>query len=122
MEDFRALLREFVEVALSERKRQRRRKRRKPGGPRTYLGALMQVNSDAARTKVRSAVKSTKGDVPDAADKLDVSARTLYHYLDTDPSLDGVKTTADFEANEERLDAERERRKSGKKDKEDEED
>lgn len=121
MEDFRTLLREFVAATLAERKRQ---KRRKPGGPRTYLGALMQVNPDAAKTRVRSAVKSTKGDVPDAAEKLDVSSRTLYHYLDNVPTLGGIKTTADIEAEEEARERAAEKRKKDKeaKDKEEKDD
>jgi hypothetical protein len=118
MEDIRSLLKEFVVATLAER---RRKRKRKPGGPRTDIGALMQINPDAARTKVRVAVKATKGDVEGASEKLGLASRTLYHYLDTDPSLDGVKTTEDYEAAEEREAAAAERRKRDREEREEKE-
>lgn len=98
-----ALLREFVRELVVEKKARKHRRRRKSGGSRTMFGAKYQVNPSAARTELRAAVKAAQGNVPDAADKLDIAARTLYHYLETDPSLDGVKTTEDFQDPEERF-------------------
>ena len=86
------IIREFVREALREDKR-----RKKPGGPRTDIGALKQLYPDTFAVKVRAAVKGEKGDVKDAADRLDVAPRTLYHYLETEPSLSRVKTTQDLE-------------------------
>lgn len=97
------LLKEFVRVLVVEEKSKKRRKRRKSGGSRTMFGAKYQVNPSAARTELRAAVKAAQGNVPDAADKLNISPRTLYHYLEVDPSLDGVKTTEDFQDPEERF-------------------
>ena len=94
-----ALIKEYVEaVLLSER---RRKHRHKPGGPRTDLGALRQLHPAEFDFKVRTAVDNAEGDVPAAADELDVATRTLYHYLSDSPGLAGVKTTADLPSDDE---------------------
>ena len=82
------------ELFLLERRRNKKKRNRKPGGPRSDIGALRQLNTDAFATKVKGAVNAAGGDVPTAASKLDVAPRTLYGYLE-DPSLDSVVTTSD---------------------------
>ena len=52
--------------------------------------------------KVAGAVKSAEGDVEEAASELDVAPRTLYHYLETEPKLDHIKTTEDREEERDR--------------------
>jgi hypothetical protein len=79
------LLKEWIALVLEER-------RRKPGGPRTDIGALRQLHPIAFTNKVKADVKSNGGDVEAAAKKLGVAKRTLYHYLDDDSELNSVKT------------------------------
>ena len=86
----RNLITEFIREVLAE-------KRRKPGGPRTDMGAVRQLNPGEFSVRVKGAVDSAEGDVEKAADNLDVSTRTLYHYLETEPSLSNVETTTDKE-------------------------
>lgn len=86
------LIVEFVREVLAEKRRSR-----KPGGPRTDMGAIRQLNPGEFSVRVKGAVDSADGDVDKAADNLDVAARTLYHYLDTDPSLKNVKTSEERE-------------------------
>lgn len=83
------VLREYVRRVLGEK--------RKPGGPITKMGAQRIINPDKFETSVRSAVDGARGDVDKSADALDVSPRTLYHYLDTEPALSDVETTDDLE-------------------------
>ena len=90
------LIRQFIREVLSEK----RRRHGKPGGPRTDMGAVRQINPGEFSVRVKGAVASAAGDVNSAADNLDVSSRTLYHYLETEPSLDAVKTTEDYEDGE----------------------
>ena len=92
-----SLLRQYVRSVLLER-----RKGKKPGGPRTDLGAIRQINPGSFYVKVAGAVKSAEGDVEDASKELDVAPRTLYHYLETDPALGDIKTTEDREEKDER--------------------
>lgn len=87
-----ALLRQYIRSIILERGHGK-----KPGGPRTNLGALHQLNPDSFRAKISSAMSSAEGNVEDAADDLDVASRTLYHYLETEPSLDSIQTTKDIE-------------------------
>lgn len=103
------LLEAFVREVLSERGgRKRRGRRKKPGGPRTDIGALRQLNPDKFRVKVKAAMNTKVGDVSAAAKELDVSQRTLYHYLDDDTALHRVKTSSEREDAEEK-NAEREK-------------
>lgn len=90
-------LHEYLSLAVSALLSERRRSRRKPGGPRTDLGALRQLDPGAFTAKVSSAVASTGGAVDDAARRLEVAPRTLYHYLDTEPALDGVETSSELD-------------------------
>jgi len=90
--DTRAL-RQYIREILTEKKR----KSSKPGGPRTDFGATWQLNPGKAAVDLKVAVDSAEGDVAAAADSLEVAPRTLYHYLETEPSLERVKTTADKE-------------------------
>lgn len=92
------LLREFVRQEMLAEKKKRRKK---PGGPRTDLGAEFHLNPEAVKTKIQATVKSTKGDVAAAANSLDVAERTLYHYLETVPGLENVKTTEDYQLEDE---------------------
>lgn len=87
-----SLLRALIRETLLAEKRKRRGK---PGGPRTDMGALRQIYPGEFAVTVKGAVDSAEGDVDRAAANLDVSTRTLYHYLDTVPDLKNVETTAD---------------------------
>lgn len=88
----RKLIAEYVSLVLSEKKRHK-----KPGGPRTDLGAVRQLNPGEFSVRVKGAVDSAEGDVDRAADNLGVAKRTLYHYLDTDPALHNVETASERE-------------------------
>lgn len=90
----RNLIVEFVREVLAERRR------RRPGGPRTAMGAIRQLNPAEFSDRVRSAVSAAGGDVAAAAAAIDVAPRTLYHYLDTEPRLYNVATTEDLESEE----------------------
>lgn len=95
MSDTLRILETYIrELVISERRRNRNKHRHKPGGPRSDIGALRQLNTDAFATKVKGAVNAAGGDVPVAAQKLDVAPRTLYGYLE-DSSLESVVTTSD---------------------------
>lgn len=91
LSDLRSLVSLTVESLLRERRG------RKPGGPRTDMGALRQLDPGAFSARVSSAMASARGDVDDAAGELEVAPRTLYHYLDTEPSLSGVETSSERE-------------------------
>ena len=93
--DLPQIIIEFVRETLLE-------KTGAPGGPRTKMGAIKQLYPDNFSNRVRSAVKSAEGDVAKAANELDVAPRTLYHYLETVPQLDHVKTTSDLEDEEDK--------------------
>ena len=93
----RNLIVEFVREVLSEKKR-----RRKPGGPRTDLGAIKQLNPGEFAVRVKGAVDSAGGNVEKAADNLGLAGRTLYHLLDTEPGLADVKTTEEREGENKR--------------------
>lgn len=88
----RNLLVEYVRAVLAEKKRHK-----KPGGPRTDLGAVKQLNPGEFAVRVKGAVDSADGEVDKAADNLGVATRTLYHYLDTEPQLAPVKTSSERE-------------------------
>jgi hypothetical protein len=98
------LIVEFVREVLAEKRRNR-----KPGGPRTDLGAVKQLNPGEFSVRVKGAIDSADGDVDKAADNLDVATRTLYHYLETEPDLASVKTSEEREGE----DAKYGRRKAG---------
>jgi hypothetical protein len=92
------LIVEFVREVLAEKAK----RRKKPGGPRTDLGAVKQLNPGEFSVRVKGAVDSAEGDVEKAADNLGVATRTLYHYLDTEPALSPVKTASEREDAEEK--------------------
>lgn len=95
----RKLIVEFVREVLAERSGKRSRK---PGGPRTDMGAIRQLNPGEFAVRVKGAVDSAEGDVDKAADNLEVAPRTLYHYLETEPSLGNVQTASEREDAEEK--------------------
>lgn len=101
----RDLIVEFVREVLAEKKK----RRRKPGGPRTDMGAVRQLNPGEFMVRVKGAVDTANGDVDAAARSLEVSPRTLYHYLDTEPTLANVKTSEEREGEDKKYG----RRKSG---------
>ncbi len=84
------LLREYLtEVALVLEKRgKRKRKKKKPGGPRTDVGALKQLQPDTFKVKVKAVIADKDGDIESSARTLGVAKRTLYHYIEDDPALD----------------------------------
>jgi hypothetical protein len=94
------LIVEFVREVLAERSGKRSKK--KPGGPRTDMGAIRQLNPGEFSVRVKGAVDSAGGDVEKAAKNLDVATRTLYHYLDTEPGLGNVETSSEREDAEEK--------------------
>jgi len=92
------LLREFIELVLERRhSKGKGERKKKPGGPRTDTGAIRQLNPEKFKTQVRAAVKDAGGDVKDAAKEMGVAKRTMYHYLEDEPGLGNVKTTADLD-------------------------
>lgn len=68
-----------------------------PGGPRTDVGALRQLEPTSFVMKVKAAMSDHGGDVHKAAAALDVAPRTLYYYLDDESALNSVETTSDKE-------------------------
>lgn len=90
IELIRRLVREFV---LLEKKR------RKPGGGLTRAGALRKLNPTQFETEVKAAMSAENGDVEDAADKIGVSTRRMYDYLNM-PGLDKIPTSFDNEKEE----------------------
>jgi len=89
------LLREYVKEALILEEKPTKKKT--PGGPRTDLGAVKQLNPGKFTNTVRQAVHTAHGDVSNAAQKLGVATRTMYHYLENEPNLGSVKTEKDLE-------------------------
>ena len=75
------------------------KKKRKPGGALTDMGAYKKINPDKFRSLVQTAMQSTDGEVDDAADKIDVSTRSMYNYL-KEPGLKKIKTAAEREEKE----------------------
>lgn len=103
----RALLESLIrEYILAEKKKGRK----KPGGGLTRMGALRKINPDQFKNLVRGAMRSAEGDVDGAADKIDVSTRRMYDYLN-EPGLDSIKTAADLEREKEAAE-DRKRKKS----------
>lgn len=86
------LLREYIGLVLE------RDDDKKPGGPRTDAGALRQLKPDVFASNVKSMMKANKGDAEATAKQLDVAKRTLYYYLEDEPSLRKVKTSSEIEA------------------------
>ena len=77
------LLRKMIREIILEKK--------KPGGGITKIGAKKIVDPSAAAIEIRNALSDEAGSVSDAADKLDVSTRTLYNYIDDDSRLERMK-------------------------------
>ena len=84
----RESIRIIAEEIISERKRKRKNK---PGGPRTKIGALMQVYPEEAFSKIKNALRRRDGNVKDAAADLGVSPRTAYGYVGDDARLEKVR-------------------------------
>lgn len=79
---------------------ERRYRRKKPGGPRTDLGALRQLEPLKAAAQVRAAMDNKEGEVANAAQYLDIAPSTLYNYLDNDPELKNIETSSEREEKE----------------------
>lgn len=77
------LLRKLIREIILEKK--------KPGGGITKIGAKKIVDPSSADIEIRNALADEQGSVSDAAEKLDVSTRTLYNYIDDDSRLKRVK-------------------------------
>jgi DNA-binding NtrC family response regulator len=78
-----ALLRLMIRSVISEKK--------KPGGGITALGALNVVDPIEAERKIKAALEDQRGDVPEAADELEISPRQLYNRLNDTPGLEKLK-------------------------------
>lgn len=83
------------------------------------MGALRRVDQSSWMAKVRSALGDVEGNVEDAANALDVSARRLYDYIDDVPSLEKTKERfqkdAEIEEEEKEEKEKKEREKKMKK-------
>ena len=77
------LLRKMIREIVLERK--------KPGGGITKIGAKKIIDPSGAEVEIRNALSSEEGSVSDAADKIGVSARTLYSYIEDDARLEKIK-------------------------------
>lgn len=96
LRELRALIKEIVaKKVLAERG-----KSTHPGGPRTDIGALRQLEPNAFVLKVKAAMSSHDGDVDAAAKSLGVATRTLYHYLDDESALNDVETSSEVDDEE----------------------
>ena len=64
----------------------------RPLAPRrlTPLGALRVLHPEQWAKKVRAAMKASDGRIPEAAESLGVSMRTLFRWLSDDPLLADV--------------------------------
>jgi len=67
----------------------------KSGGGLTDLGALRRVARSDALSQMRSEIEAADGDVPAAAERLDVAPSTLYLAIQQEPSLEKSKEKAD---------------------------
>lgn len=97
----RTVIKQLVQEALIG---ERRRKGAHPGGPRTDVGALRQLEPNSFVMKVKSVMDDHGGDVHKAAEDLDVAPRTLYYYLDDESALRSVETSEDKEEKEAKKD------------------
>jgi DNA-binding NtrC family response regulator len=92
MDKIDQLLREFKELEVLNEKRKARRKRRgrsfKPQNISDLLATRIKDPLDW-RNNIYNAMAKAGGRVPDAADHLGVSSRTLYRNLE-EPELDDV--------------------------------
>ena len=96
--DLESILRETVRRILTDI----------PGGGLTDLGALRRIHPLAWAGRIRSAMETDEGDVEDAANRLDVSPRTVYNALQ-EPELASVKTKAELEDAEEEKEEKKEK-------------
>jgi len=88
-----ALLREAIRNILLEKK--------KRGGGITRLGAEKIVNPENAKRRIRTALINRQGDVSSAADQLGVSDRTLYGYVEDNPSFEKLQDRLQDKENDE---------------------
>jgi len=91
MKLLRIAISEAVQTILNEKK---------PGGGLTDLGALRRIQPLKWHGDVSRAISATGGDVADAADRLDISKRSLYAAIDDEPSLQTIKDEAEVEEEE----------------------
>jgi DNA-binding NtrC family response regulator len=99
------LLKTAIKNIILEILTERRKKRKKPGGGLTNWGAKRRVQKLAFTGAVKGALDATSGDVKDAADRLDISPRTLYGYLEDEPSLQRAKERAAGDDDEDEKDS-----------------
>lgn len=95
----RETIRDVINDVIAERKK--RKKRRKPGGGLTDLGAKRRVQKLAFTGEVGGALEATSGNVYDTARRLEVSPRTVYSWLEDEPSLQRAKDRAEGEDEDE---------------------
>lgn len=91
MDKIQELLREIAEVEELQEKRRSKRRRSRSFKPQNITDLLATRIKDPLdwRNSISNAMAKSDGHVPDAADKLGVSARTLYRNLE-EPELDDV--------------------------------
>lgn len=89
-------LRQYIRLALQERSN----RRKKPGGPRTDMGALQQLEPLKFAAQVRATMNNKEGDVGETAKTLDVSPSLIYHWLDSDTNIKDVETSTEREEHE----------------------
>jgi DNA-binding NtrC family response regulator len=95
METIEQLIREYVEEILLQEKRKKRRVSGRTFKPQNITDLLATRIKDPLewRTDISNAMAQSDGRVPDAADKLGVSTRTLYRNLE-EPTLRDVERAA----------------------------
>lgn len=89
-------MKELIEELVREFLFLERKRKKKPGGGLTRMGALRKINPDQFKNLVRGAMRTARGDVDTAANKVDVSPRRMYDYLN-EPGLTKIKSTSEKE-------------------------
>ena len=93
------IIRESVRSILRDIIVEKKRRGKKPGGGLTRWGAERKIRKNVFRGKVGDAISVASGDVDSAAKRLGVAPRTLYGYIQDEPSLQ--KKKEDFEEEDE---------------------
>ena len=93
MDKIQELIREIADVeSLLEKRKSRRKRRGRSFKPQNITDLLATRIKDSLewRNDIANAMAKSDGRVPDAAEKLGVSSRTLYRTLE-EPDLDDVQ-------------------------------